>query len=402
MTVKLKSNSLRRMGTGSLRILAPYFPPLKSWIHRVAQRYAAKGLDSYMRGDLDAAEAEYCEALKWQPNNPKLHSDLGQVYLEQEKTDKAEQEFQKALEYDYKNLRALKGLGSLLQENGDSARAMYLYLRYLEVEPKDALVLHNLGAIFHNIGNYDQALDYYARAAKEDPDDVLIRKNQGLTLMATGRRAEAKEVLLQAAKLDPKDGSIDRLIGTICENEGDLKQAAECYRSAIEKDSEDAEAHLQLAFLYSNHKDFREGAKYAEKAAKLFVEGGDFDGAAQAYWELGWDHYLLREFEKSLQASSESLRFDPNQGPVYFNLGLVLLHLSRDSEARKRYEDGIQNLTQIFDLKFYAIDDLRDALQKNPGLPGGAEILSMLEKKYAGSSQEITTSTEQTSASLPV
>jgi len=394
----LRSDNVGKVGVWVLR----HLPLLKAAVHRLSQRYAGKALDSYMEGNLEAAVVDYCEALKWEPDNPKLHSDLGQVYFEQEKLDKAEKHFRKALEYDYQNLGALKGLGSLLQEKGDSARAMYLYLRYLEVDPRDALVLHNLGAIFHNLGNYDQALDYYARAAKEDPEDLLIHKNQGLTLMAAGRRAEAKETLLQAAKLDPDDGSIDRLLGTLCENEGDKDQALKYYNSAIEKDPEDTEAHLRLAFLYSDRKDFRQGAKYANKAAELCVEAGDFDGAAQAYWELGWDYYLLEEFKNSLNASSESLRFDPNQGPVYFNLGLVLLHLGRGAEARKRYEDGIQNLTQIGDLKYYAIDDLSDALQRNPGLTGGDEILSMLVKKYAASSQEITTSTEQTSASLPV
>ncbi|HJP92147.1 MAG TPA: tetratricopeptide repeat protein [Pyrinomonadaceae bacterium] len=394
--MNLHSQSLGRPGTWIVR----HFPLLKPWIHRLSQRYAAKALESYMQGNLQAAAADYCEAIQWQPDDATLHSDLGQVYLEDGKIDEAETEFEKALERDYKNLRALKGLGSLLQDKGDSARAMYLYLRYLETDPRDALVLHNLGAIFHNMGNYDQALEYYARAAKEDPDDLLIRKNQGLTLIAAGRQAEAKETLLQAAKLDPDDGSIDRLLATIYESEVNSDKAFEHYNSAIRKDPEDGESHLQLAFFHSGRKEFREGAKYAEKAAKLFVESGDFDGACQAYWELGWDRYLLKEFEKSLDASSESLRFDPNQGPVYFNLGLVLLHLGREAEARKRYKDGIQNLTQIADLKYYAIDDLRDALAKNPNLTGGAEILRMLEEKYAASSQEITTVAEQTTASM--
>jgi tetratricopeptide (TPR) repeat protein len=342
-----------------------------------------------MQGDLKAAEADYCEALHWQPDDPKFHSDLGQVYLELDKVEEAEKQFQKALEYDYKNLRALKGLGSLRQEQGDSARAMYLYLRYLEIEPKDSMILHNLGAIFHNMGNYDQALEYYARALKEDPDDLLILKNQAITLIAARRPTEAKEILLRAAKLDSEDDSIDRMLASIFEDENNDEKAFEYYRSAIKKDPDDPETHLQLTFLYSTHQDFRESAKHAEQAGKLFDKNGDSEGAAQAYWQLGWDYYLLKEFEKSLAASTQSLRFNPNQGAVYFNLGLVLLHVGREAEARKRYEDGIQNLTQISDLKYYAIDDLRDALEKNPNLKGGQEILSMLEKRYAATSEQI-------------
>jgi len=283
----------------------------------------------------------------------------------------------------------LKGLGSLLQVKGDSARAMYLYLRYMEIEARDSLILHNLGAIFHNMGNYSEALEYYTRALKEEPDDVFILKNQALTLIADRRPAEAKEILLRAAELDSEDDSIDRMLASIFETENNDEKALEYYRSAIKKDPDDPETHLQLAFLYSTRKDFRKTAEHAEEAGKLFVNSGDYGGAAQAYWELGWDYYILKELQKSLAASEQSLRFNANQGPVYFNLGLVLLHLGREAEARKRYEDGIQNLSQISDLKYYAIDDLCDALKENPNLKGGREILSMLEKRYTATSQQI-------------
>ena len=392
--VDLHSRGIGQLGTWTLR----HSPFLKGWVQRLAQRYAARALDSYMKGDLEAAEADYCEALQWQPDNPKFHSDLGQVYLELDKVEEAEKQFQKALEYDYKNLQALKGLGSLLQEKGDTARAMYLYSCYLEIEPRDSLVLHNLGAIFHNMGNYDQALDYYARALKEDPDDLLTLKNQALTLVAARRPSEAKEILLRAAKLDSEDDSIDRMLASIFESENNPEKAFEYYCSAIKKDPDDPETHLQLTFLYSTREDFRESAKHAEQAGKLFVKDGDPEGAAQAYWQLGWDYYLLKEFEKSLAASTQSLGFNPNQGAVYFNVGLVLLHLGREGEARKRYEDGIQNLTQISDLKYYAIDDLRDALKENPDLKGGREILSMLETRYATTSEQISA---ESSTALP-
>jgi len=394
-SIDVHSERVGRVGTWMLR----HSPFLKAWVQRLAQRYAASALDSYLAGNLAAAEVDYCEALKWQPDNPKLHSDLGQVYLELDRVEEAEKQFQKALDYDYKNLRALKGLGSLLQEKGDSARAMYLYLRYLELEPKDSLILHNLGAIFHNMGNYDQALEYYDRALKEDPDDLLILKNQALTLIANRRPSEAKEILLRAATLDSEDDTIDRMLASIFEGENNDEKALEYYRSAIEKDPHDPETHLQLAFLFTAREELGEAAEHAEQAGKLFIEGSDSEGAALAYWQLGWVYYLSKKFEESLTASTQSLRLNPNQGAVYFNLGLVLLHLGREAEARKRYEDGIQNLAQISDLKYYAIDDLQNALKADPNLKGGREIHSMLEKRYAATSQQISA---ESATPLPV
>jgi tetratricopeptide (TPR) repeat protein len=134
---------------------------------------------------------------------------------------------------------------------------------------------------------------------------------------------------------------------------------------------------------------FAEAASHAKTAAELFLEVRDTGRAARAHWELGWDYYLMGDWENSLRASSQALQWEPNLAPLYFNIGLTLLHLSRDAEARKRYEDGIQNLSQLTDLKYYAIKDLRNALDKNPNLTGGSEILAMLEATYAGESGKI-------------
>ena len=124
----------------------------------IAQRYAAHALESYVGGNLNQAASYYQKAIEWRPHDGNLHCSLGQVYLEQARTDEAEKEFRKALDYEYQNMRALKGLGVVLQEKDDLSGAMYLYLRYLELDPKDAFVCLNLGVVFHDLGNYEKAV----------------------------------------------------------------------------------------------------------------------------------------------------------------------------------------------------------------------------------------------------
>ena len=100
------------------------------------------------------------------------------------------------------------------------------------------------------------------------------------------------------------------------------------------KDSEDADAHFEVANLYSRRNDPAQAVEHSRIAADLFYKRGDVNGASQAYWQLGWDYYFFGKFEESLKASTEALRFDPNLAPVYFNIGLVLLHMGRDAEAQ--------------------------------------------------------------------
>ena len=165
-----------------------------------------------------------------------------------------------------------------------------------------------------------------------------------------------------------------------------------------QKDPNNAEAHLQLAMLALTLQRHQDSVEHSKTAAELFRHTGDTDGLARSYWQLGWAYYVLGDWNNSFEASSETLRVKPDLAPVHFNLGLVLLQLGRLADARKHYETGISTSDQVADLKAHAIDDLRDALAKNPNLLGGAQILAMLENKYDALSRDLATSAHQSTA----
>ena len=378
--------------------MANWVPPLRRRLDRRSNQFAAEALDSYIKGDLDAAAENYEQAVFYRPTDPALLSALGQVYYDQGKTDEAEKLLRKALDFDYQHARALKTLGILLHEKDEVAEAMYLYLRFLEVQPRDAVVCSNLGAAFHNLGDYDSALTYYEKAEKEDPSDPLIKKNYALALLALGRPTDAHDKLNEAIELAPEDAEVNRLLGTACSAMGDLEGSAKHYDIALKADPANADGHFEFSLVLTGLGRFADAAEHSRTAADLFVVLGDKGRAAQAYWELGWAYYLLDDWENSVRASTEALQYNPKIAAVYFNIGLALLHLGRDSEALKRYEDGIQNLSQIVDLQYYAIDDLKEALDENPNLPGGRDILAMLEKKYSAAAQDVTRSATPSAA----
>jgi len=395
--MNLFSHNLVHLIARMMRSASNWIRPLATFLDNIAQRYAAHALESYAGGNLNQAASYYQEAIVWQPHDGNLHCALGQVYFEQARTEQAEKQFRKALDYEYQNLRALKGLGLVLQQKGDLAAAMYLYLRYLELDPKDAFVCLNLGVVFHNLGNYEKAVQYYGRAEKEEPDDPLIRKNHALALLALGRFEEASATVLRARELAPQDAEVDRILASALYAGGETVRALESYESAVRKDPNDHEAHLQSAILLSRLGRHQDAVKQAEAAAALFRGAGNDDGAAEACWELGWDYYMLGDWTKSLQASTEALKLNPDLAPVHFNRGLALIQLGRAEEAGKQYEEGIARLAQVADLN-HAIDDLRESLGKSPKPVGGAKILAMLEDKYATVSRDLTKPVDQVTA----
>jgi tetratricopeptide (TPR) repeat protein len=103
----------------ALQSAPSWIPFVSNWRQRSAQECQRRALDRYSAGDLDAAEKYYRAAVQWVPDDPQLHSSLGQVYYEQGNLDQAEGSFRKSLRYNYLDSRALKGLGLLLQLQGN-------------------------------------------------------------------------------------------------------------------------------------------------------------------------------------------------------------------------------------------------------------------------------------------
>ncbi|MGA2114542.1 MAG: tetratricopeptide repeat protein [Bryobacteraceae bacterium] len=369
--------------------VARWLPPVAAWVRWETQRHAAAALQFYRDGNLDAARADYREALGWSPHDADLRAALGQVCYELHQTEQAESEFRRALDDDYRNLRALQGLGNVLQDKGDMDGAMYNYLRYLEIRPKDAGVCLNLGVVFHNMGNFEKATLYYIEAEEAEPTDTLALKNHALALFALGRFPDAEALLARAQALAPADGEIDLLQGQAREAHDDYQGAEACYAAALEKNPKDAQTHLRSAFVTGRLGRWPEAIRHAEQAVELYHQAGDAANGALSWWELGWAYYRVGEWQRSIEASAESVKLDPKHAPVRFNRGLALLHLGRGDEARQEYLDGIGLVTQVADLKVHAIEDLSEALERNPGLPGGATILDMLKERYAAMSREL-------------
>jgi tetratricopeptide (TPR) repeat protein len=393
--MSLTSKNLGPVAVSIIRFASNLIPPVRRWVKKTGQRYAAQASSAQLANNFDLAEEYFQEALVWQGENAELHSNLGQVYYEHTKPEEAETQFRKALDYDYRNLRALKGLGLLLQEREELSEAMYLYLKYLESDPRDPVVCHNLGAVFHNLGDYETAVEYYHRAEKEDLKDPLIRKNLALALLALGRAEEAKATLLRARESAPEDAEVDRLLGSTLEALGELESAWQSYQSALTKDPDSPDTHLQISALALSLGRHQDAVIQAQTAADLYLKAGENLSAGEAFWELGWSYYALGEWKKSLDASSRALELNPDLTPVHFNLGLAMLHLGRADAARNEYHQGAA-LAKVSDLKEHGIDDLREALEKTPELNGAAQILEMLEERYRVLSQDVAKSAQST------
>ncbi|MGA2623835.1 MAG: tetratricopeptide repeat protein [Bacteroidota bacterium] len=362
--------------------LALTLPPLAQWRHQTAKKNRQLGINKYTEGNISLAITYLKKAINQDPRNSDYYCNLGQIYFETDHYVDAELQFKKALKYNYYNLQAQKGLGYTLHAGYKYAEAIYVYLRYLQQDNQDADVLFNLGIALHNTGKYEEALHYYGRAEKLDPKNPAIPENRGLALFSLGKIDEAIGSLRQALELNSNTPGGYHFLGMCLEAKGEKEQALESYARALEQEPENGRAHLDASILLGRMGSYKEALEHGHMAIRFLGEKGDKDGLASAYWNVGWSYYQLGDWENSIRSSLSALQLIPNLFAARFNLALALLHQGRQNESIEEYRRGMEDVSLASDLKYFALDDLREALKKHPDLAGVSEILEMLETKY--------------------
>ncbi len=358
------------------------FPPLAQWRVRIAKKCRQLAVNAYNAEDKPLAIRYLQKAIDYAPRDPSFYCDLGQIYYGLGQFPDAEKQFKKALKYDYSDLRALKGLAYTLHARKNLSEAVYVYLRYLQDNEKDADVLLNLGAALQDSGNYVEALRYYGKAEKLYPENPVIPENRARTLYAMGKIEDAIGNLHRALKLNPDNPELHSLLGRALEANGNREQALTSYQAALQRDPTNARLRLDVSKLLDVMGRYKEAIEQATAALKALEETRDAEGLARAYWELGWSYFRLEQWGNSIQASRNALGVDPNLFQARFNLALALLHEGLQEEASEQYQRGAQDASSPVDLKYWAMDDLEEALEKRRDLPGGKEILRMLHARY--------------------
>ncbi|MFK7906316.1 MAG: tetratricopeptide repeat protein, partial [Chitinophagales bacterium] len=94
---------------------------------------------------------------------------------------------------------------------------------------------------------------------------------------------------------------------------------------------------------------------------------------------IGWCHYRLNNYYKSIEFNQKALALAPNQLWIQCNLALATLHTGEVETAKKHYEKAVGLAENTAEFKRCILVDLREALEKNPDLEGGREVLEWLE-----------------------
>jgi len=191
---------------------------------------AAVALSSLMLGGCGAAAQT--QVKKEDPRAQKeeaarVHTELGQKYLQQGKTEVALDKLNKALEFDPDYVDAHTVIAVLYESINDPAKAEEHYRRAAQLKPKGGAENNNYGRFLCTQGHYDEAQGYFQKALADPFYDTpaLAMSNAGSCLFHAGKRDEAETMLRKALALNPNDPGALLSMGGVLYEKGEYLNA---------------------------------------------------------------------------------------------------------------------------------------------------------------------------------
>ena len=149
------------------------------------------------------AVARYTEALRLHPDQPGLHLDLANAWLEAGRSEKAVEEYTLALASRPDSAAAHNGLASALEDLGRSSEAERHFREAIRLQPDFAPAHQNLGDLLEGLKRLDEAAAEYTEALRYDPRSAETHNNLGVVLVRLGRTDEAVNHFRTALALQP-------------------------------------------------------------------------------------------------------------------------------------------------------------------------------------------------------
>lgn len=148
------------------------------------------GLIAQQTGHPQEAMRLLQQSIAIEPDDPRAHNHLGQVWIALKEREAALLCFEQAVQLDPRHADSLINLANAIHVR-DPERAIELYRRALDLAPNSADAAYNLANVLNKERDADAALALYERALEIDPRHVPAHRNLGLLLEQRGRFEEA-------------------------------------------------------------------------------------------------------------------------------------------------------------------------------------------------------------------
>jgi tetratricopeptide (TPR) repeat protein len=149
------------------------------------------------------AAACYQQSLRWRPNSPETHYNLGNALNDLQQYADAAECYQQALRLKPNYQKALNNLGNCYMDLDRHAEAAECYQQILQMNPGYPKGHSNLGNALRQLGRLDEAVAACRRALELEPNNAEALNNLAAALLDQGHTAEALAAFDQAIQQRP-------------------------------------------------------------------------------------------------------------------------------------------------------------------------------------------------------
>jgi tetratricopeptide (TPR) repeat protein len=359
-----------------------------------------------MRGELDAADAEYELAVALAPDAMGFEAKVRLAGLRRERGKKKEASalLAKVLS-DYEGrdalapeefawvARACRLLDYDETVKGEYARSMSAYTRQmldqaLDKDPRCVPALVTYGELYLDKGDVPAATAAFEKAVKSDPNEPAARTGLARALEAafykgSGRYADLESEIKKALAVDPNYPLAHAALAQMAVTEGDPDRALARCEQALPARPWNVDLH-------------------AAKAASLLFKGDDAGFAAEEkallekyptcarfYNEIALMVSMKFRYKEARDLAQKALALDPGYYPARATLGLNLLRTGDEPGGREQLKQAFKD--DPYDVVTFNTLELMDRLERDYTTIETANFVIRLHKKEAPASARYVT-----------
>jgi tetratricopeptide (TPR) repeat protein len=254
------------------------------------------------QGKSDEAIVEWKELLATNPDDARIHGNLGAALAQAGRFDEAIPEFEKALQLDPQYREIYHNLARTLLAAKRPDEAILILEKGLQYYPESADLHNHLGLALTSKGRLDEAQAEFEKSLASNPDDFMAHFLLGMALASKGNWDAAIPQYREALRLGPPSKLTHLKLATALREKGDLDGAIAEYREVLRLNPNEDDAHAIL------------GAALGEK--------GDWDG--------------------EIAEEREALRLNPKNGQAHYSLAVGLERKENLPEALQEYRTAYE------------------------------------------------------------
>jgi protein O-mannosyl-transferase len=195
------------------------------------------------------SETLWSHALSVTSRNHEAHNGLARALARRGQMDAAIAQYEEALAIKPDYVEAHNNLGNVLAGRGEHAAAITQYRMALRIKPDHAEAHNNLALALADGGQVDAAIAHYEKALALEPRFAEAHYNLGNALAGRGQADLAAAEYEQALAVRPDFAEAHNNLGTVLAGRGEIDSAIAHYRKALAINPDFISARENLAVL---------------------------------------------------------------------------------------------------------------------------------------------------------